>query len=176
MPWNGTPDHILHSGHHLLDGMAFASTEIQGQGCSPVHQVLLAEHMCDRQVVDVDVVSDAGAVRCRIVGAEDLQFRTCSSRRCQSQGNHVRLRIVQFADFATLVGTRGIEISQPDGPQAIGAFVSFQSILKEELGDPIGVDRLARCILRNGDLRGHAINGTARRKHKKGEHRHQLSR
>ena len=50
------------------------------------------------QVVDVDVVADAGAVRRRVVGAEDLDVRPLPERHLEDERDQVRLRVVVLAD------------------------------------------------------------------------------
>jgi len=41
------------------------------------------------KIVDVDVVTQAGAIRCRVVGAKDLEGAALSSGSKDSQGNEV---------------------------------------------------------------------------------------
>jgi hypothetical protein len=78
----------------------------------------------------------------------------------------VRFRIVQLSNFAALIGSSRVEIAQAHGPQTICAIISFQRILKEELGSPVGIHRLPRRIFRDGNFPRHSIHCASRGKNK----------
>jgi hypothetical protein len=68
--------------------------------------------VCLSEIIDVNVVSNACAVGGRVVGSEDLQFRSragCSSKRKRYE---VSLRFVEFADVSALVRSGRVEIAQ----------------------------------------------------------------
>jgi len=52
-----------------------------------------------RQVDDVDVIADAGAVGRRIIRAEDLALRLLAEGDLQDVGNEVRLDAVMLANL-----------------------------------------------------------------------------
>ncbi len=64
-----------------------------------------------RQVGDVDVVPNAGAVPSRIISAVNVQMVPHTRRCLQRARNQVGFGIMKLADFATLVGARRIEIA-----------------------------------------------------------------
>ena len=68
--------------------------------------------MSGRQVLDVDVVADAGAVRRRIVGAEDRDVRPLAHRRLAGDLDEQRRIRGGLADAAAGVGPRHVEVAQ----------------------------------------------------------------
>ena len=71
-----------------------------------------------RQIADVDVIADTGAVRRRVVGAENSTMFGAAKGDLENPRDQVRFRMVRFA----LVGTRragGVEISQAGVAQAV---------------------------------------------------------
>src|SRR5215472_1772439 len=98
------------------------------------------------QIVHVDVVADAGSIRCRIIRAEDLQLRTKTRGRLEREWNQVRLRIMQFADLAAVISPGRVKITQAGKTKSVGAVVGLQRLLEEELRNTIGIHRLSRKI------------------------------
>jgi len=73
---------------------------------------------------------------------------------------------MEFATLATLVGSGGIEIAQTHRAQAVGATVGCERVFEKKLGGAIGIDRLARRLLGDRNLRERvllwdAIDGAA---------------
>src|SRR5579872_664022 len=108
------------------------------------------------QIIDVDVVADARAIGRRIIRTEYFKLATATSSREKGQWNEMGFGMVQFANFSTFIGAGSIEIAEAGELQAISAIVRLHCILKEELTDPVGIDRLARRGFRNRHFGGHA--------------------
>lgn len=93
-------------------------------------------YVSTREIVHVDVVSDARAVGRGIVRAEDLQLRPLSRGGAQGERNQVGLGIVQLADLTALIGSRRVEISQADKTKSVGAIVGLQRLLENNFVTP----------------------------------------
>jgi len=78
--------------------MASARTQVRRERIFASLQVLESLHVCFSEIVDVNVVSNAGAVWCRVVRSEYMQLRANTSRGLKSKGNEMSLGIVQFPD------------------------------------------------------------------------------
>src|SRR5438552_14897645 len=74
------------------------------------------------------------------------------------------LRLVNFTDSSSLVGSSSIAIAESDEPQAVRSAVGFQCVLECQLGCAIGIDRLTRAIFSNRASCWIAINCRRRRK------------
>src|SRR5271170_2969189 len=95
----------------------------------------------------MNIVSNAGAVGCGIVGAEELQFRSGAGCRAESERDEMALRLVQFADFSAFVRSGRIEVAQAGEPKPVGAIVSFQGMLEKKLRNAVGIHRLPGRVL-----------------------------
>ena len=73
------------------------------------------------QVLDVDVVADAGAVGRRVVGAEDGDVLALAERDLEDERDQVRLGRVVLADRAVVGGAAGVEVAEGGVAQAVGA-------------------------------------------------------
>ena len=71
------------------------------------------------QIGYVDVIADAGAVWCRIIGTKYLNRFPFSGGNIQNQWNQMGLRIVIFADLRIRIGAGGIKITLNDKPVII---------------------------------------------------------
>lgn len=80
-----------------------------------------------RQVVDVDVVADAGAVRRIVIRAEDFDVFLFPGQREQDVGDEVGFRVVVFTDQAVLAAAGGIEIAQENALEAQARSQSLQT-------------------------------------------------
>ena len=103
-----------------------ASSQIDGQRVAAFFvpasfPVLLLEvsqrpHVRTGQIVHMNVVADAGAVRSRVVGTVDLQLGRVRRGGGQRQWNQVSFGAVHLADLAAVVfavfGSRGVEIAE----------------------------------------------------------------
>src|SRR6266550_8572115 len=73
---------------------------------------------------------------------------------------------MQLTDLAAVIGSGGVEVAQTGGTQAVSAIIGLKRILTKKFGSAIGIDRLARIVLGDRNLRRLAIDSTRRRKHK----------
>ena len=70
------------------------------------------QHVCLGQIVDVNVVANAGSIGRGIVGAKQLQFGRVLRSPLSMRRNQVSFRMVNFADGSALVSSGGVEVSQ----------------------------------------------------------------
>lgn len=118
------------------------------------------------EVGDVDVISQAGAIRRRVIVAEDLKLGAICCRRSKSEWDQVRFGVVEFADLSAVVGSGGIEVAQAGRPQAVSSVVGFERVFKKQFGGTVGVNWLARRLLRDGNTLGSSVDGARGRKDK----------
>ena len=81
------------------------------------------------QVVDVDVIADAGAVGRGVVGAEDVDRLALAESDLQDQRDEMRFGVVVLADRAVGRGTGGVEVAQRGVAEAVGVRVVGQRML-----------------------------------------------
>ena len=74
-----------------------------------------------RQVEDVDVIADAGAVGRRIIRAENLALRLLAERDLQHVRNQMRLDAMMFAEFFARAG--GVEVAEGDELQPVNLLI-----------------------------------------------------
>jgi hypothetical protein len=67
-----------------------------------------------RQIGNMDVIADAGAVVRRIILAEDFNMRAFPRRDIENQRDQVRFRIVILAQMAIGMGTGCVKIAQAE--------------------------------------------------------------
>ena len=117
------------------------------------------------EIVDMNVITDAGAVGRGIVFAKKLEWAAFSGDGFQSGGNEMSFRIVQFADRATLVGAGGIEIAQADRAQAVSASVRFKRVFEKQFRHSVRINGLAGSVFSDGNPGGNAVDGASGRKY-----------
>ncbi len=76
----------------------------------PRLQLLQSQQVRLGQVVDMDVIAHAGAVRRRVIAAEHLDMRPQSHRGEDRERDQMRLGVVVLADRAACIRPGGIEI------------------------------------------------------------------
>src|SRR6202023_228395 len=81
------------------------------------------------------------------------------------QWNQVSLWIMQFANLAAVIGSRGVEVAQTHRAQSVSATVSLKRVFEKKLRRAIGIDRLARRQLGNRNLLGDAVDSAGGGKH-----------
>ena len=143
------PGHALDGGHHVTDRGRTAVAEVVGIRSRASAQGVEREHVRRRQIVHVDVVAEARAVRRRVVVAEHVKGAAPHGRIDRAR-NHVELRIVILAELPFRVGARGVEVPERDRAKAVRALVVWQRVLDGELGLAIGVDRALGQVLVDG--------------------------
>ena len=117
-----------------------------------------------RQVADVDVVAQTGAVWRWIVVAEHQQSSAPRGRLDRAR-NEVNFRRVVFANLAVRVCSRGIEIAKRDRVQAERVVEMRQRTLDGQLRLAVAVDRNLRVRLADRRLDGFAVRGARRGEH-----------
>jgi len=118
-------------------------------------QVVQGGDMSAGEVLDVDVVTHAGAVRSRVVGAEDLGGLTLGEpvehHGDEVEGGHVP-QVVP-------AGAGDVEVAQAGPAQPPGLLGVGHHPLPDELGLAVGVDGAAFDVLVHGLHRGHSVDG-----------------
>jgi hypothetical protein len=102
-----------------------------------------------RQIADMDVVADAGAVRRRIIGAEHVELAAQAERRFGRNLDQMRGLRRRLAGAAARIGAGDVEIAQDDMGEIVGAAGVAQHDFGHQLRGAIGRDRLRRRILRH---------------------------
>ena len=143
----------------LPHGVALAVAEIVISVFARLHR----EHVRLREVDDVYVIADAGAVQGRVVGAEDFAFLRLPQRNLEDVGNQVCLNAVMFAEL--FAGPGGIEITQCDKFQSVQFLIPTQQFFENELTFTVGVDRVLRQRLGHGHRLRHAEGGAGGAEH-----------
>ena len=126
--------------------------------------MLQSLYMCLGQIVYMDVIANACAIRGGIIIAKNSQLRSCPGRSLEGQRNQVGLGIMALADFATFIGAGGIKVAQAGKTHAVGGVVGLQSLLKKKFGDSVRVHRLARGGFRDWCLFWNSVHGAGGRK------------
>ena len=99
------------------------------------------------QVVDMDIIADAGSVWRVIVFAKDGYGRAYGLGGLDDEGDQMRFRMVVFA--VECGGSGSIEIAQSRILEAVDSVVPVQDALKSQLGFAVGVDGSDRGIVGN---------------------------
>ena len=118
-----------------------------------------------REIVDVDVVADAGAVRRPIVGAEDRQARALPDRvlaRDLDQQRRVRRGL---ADAAARIAAGDVEVAQDHVAHRGGGAQVAQHHLAHQFRAAVGIDRHGCGVLVGNAGFGHAVHRRGRREH-----------
>src|SRR5664280_2719362 len=108
-----------------------------------------------RQILDVNVVPDAGSIGRWVVVAEDRHLARLLGC-AQNDGDQVSLRRVHLPKEAA--GARDVEVAQDHAPQAISVAVPRDRRLNAALGLAVGVDRPYWIRLEDGRPLGHAVS------------------
>ena len=124
------------------------------------------------EIDDVDVVADAAAIRCRVVGAVDLDRLLLAECNLEDIRDEVGLDAVILAEL--LGGTRRIEVTECDEGDPMELSVPAEYLLEHQLRLAVGVDWLLRRNFVNGhrlgDAEGGAGGGEDEALHSLGDH------
>ena len=95
--------------------------EIGGNAGALCAQMFECAQMCCRKVVDMDVVANCRPIRCRVIGAVDLDM-WCLWPSAALSTSGMRWVSGSWASpsLAVRIGPGGVEIAQRDGAHAIG--------------------------------------------------------
>ena len=138
--------------NHFADGIAFAITEIEEALLAGFH----GEDVGLREIDDVDIIANAGAVRRGIVGAVNFALRRLAQRDFEDVRDEMGFDPVMLAVFAA--GTGGVKIAERDEFKAKDLLIPEQHLLEHELGFAVGINRALGEIF----CHGHAIRRTIR--------------
>ncbi len=144
---------------HFADAGAVTGARIIEAGITRL-QHLERSQVSVRQILNVDVVSNTGAVGRVVVGSKNLDLFAPAERDHQHIRNQVRFRIVVFADSRVGARPGGIEIAQGDEPKIPSRSRIGQSPFDRELGPSIRTLRHSAHIFDKRHATGNAIDGT----------------
>ena len=131
--------------------ISFARAQIHGNGLA-FGKIFQPHNVSVGEIIDVDVVADAGTVGSGIVVAKDLQRRPLSLHRLENEWDQMSLGFVHFADGATFICAGGVEISEADVPHTISTAVCLERQFKRELGSAVRIYRLAGIVFGDRNL------------------------
>src|SRR5260370_51233 len=122
----GMPGYAANSFDNFANAKAATRAEIVDE------LVALAQRVQDQnmragQVTHVNVVTDAGAIRSRVVGSEDGDVFALSERHLQRKGNQVRLGHMILAQMSS--GSRRVEVAEAGVVQAMDAVKPGEHLL-----------------------------------------------
>ena len=110
-----------------------------------------------REVNDVDVIADAGAVGRGIIGAVNFALCGLAKRDLEDVGDEMSFDAVMFAEF--FAGAGGVEIAEGDEFEPVNLVIPVQHLLEHQFGFAVGIDGALREVLGHGDAVGRAVGG-----------------
>src|SRR5262249_12841306 len=115
------------------------------------------DEVSPRNVRDMYVIANAGAVRCRVVGSVHAQRVAFAGGSGQRQRNQVRL----LGAILTMGGrgSSGIEVAQTDRAHAVSTVEPAEAPLEHQFRFAVGVDWLERMILGDRYAAWFAVRG-----------------
>lgn len=117
-----------------------------------------------REIVDMDVVANTGAVRRGIVGAEDRNRAGCLESGAENVWDEMGFGFVAFGVAVPRAG--GVEITEDSVAESVNLAEPFQDDFGLQLGLAVWIDRKFGCVLANGNGLRKAKDRTGRGKHK----------
>ena len=110
-----------------------------------------------REVEDMDVVTDAGAVRRIVVVSEEHGFFALALSDLKQNRDQVRFGVVVLAVLFRRAG--GVEVAESGIFEPVDSAVPVQDLLKAELGFAVGVDGQLGSVFPDRNLLGLAEGG-----------------
>src|SRR6266849_1861406 len=110
-----------------------------------------------RNIQDMYVVANAGAVGRRIIVAKDCYVRSAALDGLQDEGKEMSFLAAGFSASGGCAGDG--EIAERNVIESGGLAIVGEDIFKGELGLAVGIDGGFRMVLRDGDDVGLAVNG-----------------
>src|ERR1035441_4715750 len=157
--WNGLTGYLLAGADDFPHRIAVAVAEVVE--AAPAWGE--AEEMRLRQVEDVDVIANAGAVGRGIIRAVNFAVRLLSEGHLEHVGDEMRLRAVMLPEgFA---GAGGVEVAECDELQPMNPLIPLEHLLEHQLGFPIRVDGPLRQVLGHRQAVGRAVGRARRAEH-----------
>jgi len=138
-----------HGVDHLAHRIAGAAAEIVA--AAALLQPVQHADMRLGEIGDMDIVADAGAVRRRVVRAEDGERRAAAEGGADRQRHQVGFGVVILADPAARISAGGVEVAQAGRAQAMDAVGPEQPLLDHQLAFAIGIGRRERGVLVDRD-------------------------
>src|SRR3954470_20443528 len=119
-----------------LDDLSNRVATAISQVIAAAFMLKLREHpdMSVRQIGNMDVIADAGAVVSRVILSKDLDIRALSRRDIENQRDQMRFRIVILAQMAVGMRTGCVEIAQAGGTHPMDLVRPVKNPLDHELG------------------------------------------
>ena len=149
---------------HLEHRSAVAVAAVERRAGPAAPQIGERRRMRAREIADVDVVADAGAVRRRIVGAVDVDLGPLAERRFAGDLDQMRRRRRRLAGAQLRIGAGDVEIAQHHEAQPVGAAGVVQHDLRHQLRGAVRRDRRGRRILAHRHVLGIAVDRRGRGK------------
>src|SRR5713226_6296353 len=112
-------------------------------------------------VEDVNVIADAGSVRCGIVGAEDIDMGNSAAGGIENAGNDVSLHTMMLAAF--LGGSGSVEIAEGHVVEPGIGLVIPENLFENEFGFSVRVDGRFPMVFGNGNDFRFAVRGSGGR-------------
>src|SRR6266853_1423898 len=117
--------------------------------------------MRDTKIGDVNVITNCGTVRRRILIAEDRNVPVLSQRDQQDIRNKMALRFVVLTNGCRRAGR--IKISERNKLKSECVVVRLKNFLHDELGPSIGIGGTLWVLLVNRNLCWFSVRGASRR-------------
>ena len=121
-------------------------------GGLPAAEVVEGADVGFREVLDVDVVADAGAIRRGVVGAENGDVRGLAGDGHEGAGDDMAFGRVVLADQSVGGAATGIEITEDDMLDAEGLVTVAQDLFQHEFAAAVGVDGLLGMPFVHGNV------------------------
>src|SRR5438045_3838069 len=110
-----------------------------------------------RQIGHMDIVADAGPVRCRVVLTEQCD-RLPGLDGPKEQRNKVCLRLVLLTETGAWFRAARVEISKTDASKASVLVEPRENLLDHDFGLAVRAHRGIREVLENGNALGRSVN------------------
>ncbi len=143
--------------------VAMAGAEVTDEDAVLLCEALDGLYVAACEIHDMDVVTDAGTIRCVIVVAEDIDLRKLSNGHlCHVWQQIVRDALRILADETRLVGTDRVKVTkQDDVPLWICGMNICENLLLHPLGPAIRIRAgTLRAVLCNWNFRRIAIDSS----------------
>ena len=114
------------------------------------------------EVLDVDVVADAGAVLGGVVGAEEVDVGFFTQGDLEQDGDEVGFGAVVFADGAVGGAAGNVEVARCGEGEVFGLRDVEKNVFDHELGVAVGIDRVLGEVFGHGHFFGNAVGGAGR--------------
>src|SRR5262249_37893652 len=110
-------------------------------------EMLQGEQMGVGQIIDMNVVAEAGPIGRRVVRAEDLDGWPLSHRGLDDEWNEMRFGIVVLANTPIGTGARRVEVAECRIAPLVCRGIVGERALDSELTGAVGIDRMLGLVL-----------------------------